>query len=446
MRALEDLQAAVRDPGSRRYLTEAVRAYQAGAFRPAIVGTWVAVALDLVNKIREIAAAGEGEARSFVEGLNRAIASGNVEHVAKLERDLLEVCRDKFELLSDREVEELERLRKDRHVCAHPAFVRPDEVFEPTPELVRVHLGTAVDAVLSKGPTPGKKAIERFRQEVDGTTFPNNIDDLCDYLRERYFERGKSSLRRGLAELIVKVAISPPDGDLRRGDRCALAAHALERIEPDLLSDALNKIVKGKEEGPGLTATELIRFAGALGDLDLAWLALPASSHHRVKAAVEAADLRSLLDHGVFTRRLPDGIAAAVNGRRENLNVANLVEVVSENPDLSFTQAAIKVFEDSGNFRSAESNMARMILPIAKEMSPSDVKSVIAAFIDNNQIHFASGMPDMMLKFFNSTRGHFTECVTEWYTLREAVQSFDRAGGYYSYSELQEAIYSEPPF
>ncbi|MEO3775462.1 hypothetical protein ABGB16_01145 [Micromonospora sp. B11E3] len=143
MRALEDLQAAVRDAGSKRYLTEAVRAYQAGAFRPAIVATWVAVALDLVNKIREIAGTGEGEARDFVEGLDRAITSGNVEHVAKVERDLLHLCRDKFELLSDREVDELERLRKDRHVCAHPAFVRPDEVFEPTPELVRVHLGTA---------------------------------------------------------------------------------------------------------------------------------------------------------------------------------------------------------------------------------------------------------------------------------------------------------------
>ncbi|MGW0434682.1 hypothetical protein ACWDV4_19370 [Micromonospora sp. NPDC003197] len=446
MRALEDLQAAVRDPGSRRYLTEAVRAYQAGAFRPAIVGIWVAVALDLVNKIREIAASGEGEARSFVEGLDRAVISGNVEHVAKLERDLLEVCRDKFELLIDREVDELERLRRDRHVCAHPAFVRPDEVFEPTPELVRVHLGTAVDAVLSKGPTPGKKAIERFRHEIDGTAFPNNLDDLCEYLRERYFERGKSSLRRGLAELIVKVAINPPDGDLRRGDRCALAAHALERIQPELLSHALNKVVKNKEEGLGLTATELIRFAGALGDLDLAWLALPASSHSRVRAAVEAADLGSLLDHGLFTRQLPEGIAAVVNSRREHLNVGNLMDVVTQNPELSFTQAAIKVFADSGSFRAAEANMARLILPIAKEMSASDIKSIIAIFVHNNQIHFASGMPDLMLKFFHSTVGHFTECATDWYTLSAAMQSFDQAGGYYSYPDLREAIDSEPPF
>lgn len=225
-----------------------------------------------------------------------------------------------------------------------------------------------------------------------------------------------------------------------------MAAAVLERIEPDLLTYALDRVVKSKEEGLGLTPTELIRFAGALGDLELAWRALPPSSHHRVKAAVEGAELRSLLDHGLFTRRLPTEIANIVNERRERLNVGNLLDVASLNPGLNFTQAAIKVFSESKSFRTAEENMDRLILPVAREMSVGDVKSVIAAFIANNQIHFASGMPDLMLKFFNLTLGRFTECSTEWWGLREAVQSFDKAGGYYSYPHLQEAIISEPPF
>ena len=78
------------------------------------------------------------------------------------------------------------------------------EVFEPPPELVRAHIATAVDAVLSKGPTPGRRAIERFKEEIKRDSFPRSQDDLARYLRARYFEPGKSSLRRGLAALIVK--------------------------------------------------------------------------------------------------------------------------------------------------------------------------------------------------------------------------------------------------
>ena len=63
MRSTEDLLNQVRESASRAQLTEAVRAYQAGAFRAAIISTWVTVALDLVSKIREIAETGDRSAR-----------------------------------------------------------------------------------------------------------------------------------------------------------------------------------------------------------------------------------------------------------------------------------------------------------------------------------------------------------------------------------------------
>ena len=58
---------------------------------------------------------------------------------------------------------QLERLREDRHLCAHPAFSAEALLFEPTPELVRMHLVNAVDlgvgdvktdyaAILAKAP------------------------------------------------------------------------------------------------------------------------------------------------------------------------------------------------------------------------------------------------------------------------------------------------------
>ena len=66
MRALEDLLNDVRDRESRRYLEEAIRAYNVGAFRAAIVATWVTVAFDLIAKIRQLAVGGDAAANDFI--------------------------------------------------------------------------------------------------------------------------------------------------------------------------------------------------------------------------------------------------------------------------------------------------------------------------------------------------------------------------------------------
>ena len=162
----EDLLNEVRDRESRRYLEEAIRAYDVGAFRVAIVATWVAVAFDLIAKIRQLAAGGDAGGNDFIRTLDQAIEGDSPNRLLGIERNLLTVAHETFEFIEHRELKELERLRVDRHVCAHPAFVRPTEVFEPPPELVRAHVATAVDAVLSKGPTPGRRAIERFKEEI----------------------------------------------------------------------------------------------------------------------------------------------------------------------------------------------------------------------------------------------------------------------------------------
>jgi hypothetical protein len=446
VRALEDLQNQVRDPESRRYLAEAIRAYQAGALRSAIVAIWVSVALDLVAKIRELATQGEKAAISYIEGLDRAVQRGDIDQLVQVERNLLTISRDSFELIDAREQVELERLRLDRHVCAHPAFVKPEEVFDPTPELVRVHIATAVDSVLARVPSPGKKAIDRFRLEIDQDTFPQDPQILADYLRERFFERGKSSLRRGLAELIVKGSIDPPEGDLRRSNRCALAAHALDRIEPELLKAALMRVVRAREEGPGLSQVELVRFAGMLGDLSVSWQVLPTTSHHRVMAAIENASVAHLVDHGLFTRRLPEEYASVVRRRQEELSVADLQETVTQNPDLSYMEAAVKMLAESGSFRQAERNMERHILPVAHQMDVPDIRRVLDAFRDNRQIHFASKMPDLMLDFFHRTTQHYLGCYFDWLAVQEGVAALDTKGGYYSYPGLSKAIDDQVPF
>ncbi|ELR02491.1 hypothetical protein GMDG_08819 [Pseudogymnoascus destructans 20631-21] len=55
---IDILLTKVRNPQSRTYFLDAVRAYKAGALRAALTAAWVAIAYDLIAKYRELSAQG----------------------------------------------------------------------------------------------------------------------------------------------------------------------------------------------------------------------------------------------------------------------------------------------------------------------------------------------------------------------------------------------------
>ncbi|MFI8391862.1 hypothetical protein [Streptomyces sp. NPDC085540] len=59
-------------------MDEAIAAYGASAYRSALMSTWIAVAADIIGKIRLLADEGEGVAVSLRDSLNNAIASNDV--------------------------------------------------------------------------------------------------------------------------------------------------------------------------------------------------------------------------------------------------------------------------------------------------------------------------------------------------------------------------------
>lgn len=53
---LDELVLKCRDERARAYIREAVLCFKAGAYRSAIVATWIAVAFDVIDKIPELEA------------------------------------------------------------------------------------------------------------------------------------------------------------------------------------------------------------------------------------------------------------------------------------------------------------------------------------------------------------------------------------------------------
>ncbi len=121
---LDELILLCRDDRAKAYIAEAVASYRSGAFRSSIVGTWIAVCFDVIEKLRELALSGDKEAEKQVTELERTRKSGDITNALKFERELLELARDKFELISHVEFIDLQRLQEDRNRCAHPSRQR----------------------------------------------------------------------------------------------------------------------------------------------------------------------------------------------------------------------------------------------------------------------------------------------------------------------------------
>jgi hypothetical protein len=445
MRAIEDLVNQVRDASSRVQLLEATRAYEASAFRAAIVSTWVAVALDLVGKLRQLAEDGDANAATKMAALDAAIAQPDVRALQNFETTLLDVCRDDFELIDARDHLALTRLYEDRNVCAHPAFVAPEDVFTPTPELVRTHLRTAVDAVLQHSPAPGKQTIKRFIAESQGNAWPSGREALTDYLRERYFARGKESMRRGLAELFVKGALGIGVTDTRVIKRLGHSARVLEDIDPKLLDGALVKVVRTREEGVGLTDEEILLMIGGLGGLMSLWDAFPKSSIPRVVSCIQTAEWADLATSGALSNSPPeDNVSAAIGERIDAATATEIGEAISarRRPSKRLLDRALVDLNDSPSWRSAEIRMRDEVLPLARALNGRRLERVLQALKENSDVRMASGMPQLLDDLFEETKDN-PGAVPVWKDIADYLGSNGRDGDpddWYAYPRLVKKV------
>ena len=175
---LDMLMTRIREPRSKTYFLDAVKAYKVGALRAALSSAWVALVYDLISKYRELDAMGDAAATAFLQTWDTAIVNNDVKRLLELEATIIADATENTQVLSRISKMHLERLREDRHLCAHPAFSTDADLFEPSPELVRLHLVNAIDLVLSQEPLQGKAIFEQFDVDVQSAGFPTAIQKI----------------------------------------------------------------------------------------------------------------------------------------------------------------------------------------------------------------------------------------------------------------------------
>lgn len=392
---LDELTLRCRDVRAREYIKEAVTSYRAGAFRASIVSTWIAVCFDLMEKFRELSLAGDKEAEIQVQELEILRRSGDVTRALKFERQILQVAKDKFELISPLEFVDLERLQQDRNRCAHPSLTADEKAYSPSAELARLHLHSAVTHLLQYPPVQGKYALDLLQAEVNSEYFPTTAKGAKLALTSSPLGRPRESLVRNFVVTILKRALND-EIDYKAKSRLLATLEAIEEMHREYyfrtMTATASKIFRAVIDENLEKALQLILA------LKSTWNFLDADVHQRIENYVHSlpCGIDCLAEILEFSPLAPAGRERLRNSNREDFRKAFFFKMHPEIAD-----RMIDLYLSVGSFDEANS-WSNEIGNYSGEFSADNIRRIIIGAAKNGQITGSFQLSNLLKKFLEA--------------------------------------------
>ncbi len=438
---IDALALAVRDRESRRLIAEAITAYRGGALRSSIMSTWIAVSFDIIAKARELASQGEAAPKAFVLELDTAISNGDIRRLQAIETDLLKTANVQFQLFAPHELDALVRMQSDRNLCAHPAFIVEDELYQPTLELVRSHIVHALQYLLIHAPLQGKSAIARFDAEFGSPSFPTNSADIGTFIRAKYLDRAKDVLVTNL----IKALLSAPFGDerTRYAGRLRLLAITLKEVakaKTAIYDATVPSYVARKFESVGDGV--LLSICPFLDNDARIWEWLSEPVRLRINQLLQTVDVETLKTHAAFDAFAVGELSDVLLARFDAFDRNTQISIIGEHPKKELVSRGIEIYGGAGGYRTAESWGQSIILQLTPYFTANDIRVLLDAVQGNGQIWCAGGTPAILDAVFDATRQLLPESRGYWQAFvdgRIAYQHGDLSD-HYSYLGLQQRL------
>ena len=377
---LDELTLRCRDHRAREYISEAVAAYRAGAFRSAIVASWIAVCFDVIGKLRELSLAGDKAAEVYVDQVDEIRRKDDLSGALKFERELLQLAKDKFELLSPIEYVDLERLQADRNRCAHPSLTSDGLAYRPPAELARLHIHSAVTHLLQHPPVQGKYALERILSEIDSPYFPTTKTEARIAFAPGPLSRPRASLIRNLVVVLLKAMLLEARNYTRRKQLIA-ALGALQEMHPiecsTTLGSSLSEICRRASDDKLQYQIELLE------DDPGCWEYMDEDLHQKLVAVVDQLPSSEIETIPFLLRFAP--LARSAMARLRRITIKELESSLFFDFPPQIGDVIVGNYLRAGSFESAN-NWGKHIAFYASEISADQVRLLITGAAANSQI------------------------------------------------------------
>jgi hypothetical protein len=380
---LDVLLTRIRNPRSKVYFLDAVKAYKAGALRGALTSAWVAIVYDLIAKYRALSALGDAAATAFLLSWDNATTAGDVSRLLTLERTIIEDATVNTQVVNRIARTQLDRLREDRHLCAHPAFSAEADLFEPSAELVRLHLVNSVDLVLSQEPLQGRAISELFDVDVQSLGFPTIHDRIVDYVEQRYLSRVRAQNVRNFGTVLAKSLLKGVPATWESHQQKIISSLiAIRERTPDAWPELSGAIVLLIDNLSPADRPRAIAFLASFHDF---WPRLQHPTQTALQATVDNARNAPVLDQrvlsGVSFPMFSEPLVALI----ANMSREQLLESVVYLPRAQLWPRVLSEYRGSAGWRRSELNFRELIQPFANNLSGQQIGQVLDAVIDNYQ-------------------------------------------------------------
>ncbi len=406
---LDELSQRVLNRHSKEYFKEAVVSYRAGAYRSALIATWISVCIDIIEKIKELSVSGEGAAKAIEEKLS-AIDPKDPNAMLNFERQILDFACDELELISVIEKSHLEKLKDDRNICAHPNFSQDGSQFTPPAELALAYMVQAANYLLTQIPVKGKVVVNRLFELINESSFPESDEKAFAVLSsDNYLGRARESSVRNLIIILLKRLFRDDEGlnpDLL--DRISAALGAINRINSEVYSE----VIRSKLDALLGQASDrqLKRFFPFLSRRPEAWVRIDEGIKVRVEGLLRNMEVEELINYrlaevSVSSERLNTVFQEVL----DELEVNDQEKVVAAKALPVTKDRAIEIFIDSKSFASAEHRGVNVLLPHAKYFYSEDLERIFTGALENqnwniNQILNAGGIGDFFTQLYSATK------------------------------------------
>src|SRR5260370_12457485 len=385
---LDELLLRCRDPQSKVFLAEAIACYRAGAYRSAIISTWIAVVFDLIGKFKELALTGDIEAQNAVNDIERMYLSDDFVAALRFERDILKNAREKFQLISFIEEEDLQRLFNDRNRCANPSLRSLEEPYQPSGELVRAHIYNAVVALLQHPPVQGRKALQGILEAVESDAFPTQVDRALEqYFNHSPLVRARPTLIKDVVSVLTKDLLLEQLPDAERLREFTALQAVLKMYSQDgerILQEELPKIVRRVIDN-----THLSNLIIYLQMIPLAWYALGDPGRDKARYFLEEGgqddQIAAIIPVAINISALR-GIACQSLSRLSNDHLAQLIQQ-DPRPEYYLSEA-LERWKRSESFEESKRLTKQFLAPfLSTDLTAEHITQIIQAFSGNSQLY-----------------------------------------------------------
>lgn len=433
---LDELIQKIRNVHPRNYIIEAVASYRAGAYRTALITTWIAVCVDIIEKVKELNASGDGAAKNIDDRLHK-ISPSDPSAMLAFEKDILEIACDQLELITVIEKTHLERLKEDRNICAHPTFSADGSQFSPLAELALSYIVQASNYLLIHPPVRGKVVLERLFDLINEASFPEDEEKAFIVLSsENNLGRVRGSSVRNLTIILLK-RLFRDDSRIHPNTlyKIASALGAISRLYPEVHKEVIDS--KLSQMLSDAADKQLKRVFPYLIRRKEEWSKIEQAVKIRIEGLIPSMSVDELISYRLSEyAETNQHINTAFQRRIDELDVGEKGKIISSVSSPVLKRHAIELFKNSSSFDTAEYRARNFILPLGKYFTSEEIRSILEGACNNtgnygyNQILPAGSIDEFFEQFYRSTKEKDPNFRENWLSFRERIteKRFSYAG------------------